>query len=651
MHSKRHDLAAMFLLSAFSLLPATHLLAQSPALINYQGRLLDGTNLVNGTVGLSLRLFNTPSGGVPLYEDSNSVAVVDGLYATLIGDDPVDPSFLSAFTIPDVWVEVAVNGTTLTPREQIASVGFALTTRGLRVSTNGSAIHNPGVNFSVDDADYATVSGGFLNSIGTNSDYAVVGGGSGNRADGFYATIAGGRANAIGRFSSASTIAGGDENSIGSVSPYTVIAGGQQNVVGANASHALIGGGLSNRVAASEAATVAGGKDNSIEAGSDWATIGGGLENTIMASNTYSTIAGGYWNDIGTNSFGSTIGGGFFNKVGEQSTGSTIAGGGGNRIGDTMFDSTIGGGSANTILSSAWRAVIIGGFKNVIYENGRYATILGGQDNVVGSNATNALAAGRRAMANHQGAFVWADNTDADFASTANNQFLIRASGNVGINETNPVYTLHVNGDVKVGRNIIWTNSSNDRVVTFGDGPFCSIGERGADDRMELRAGAGAGKGFYFTGGNLGLGVIPTTNLIETFDGAKCTGPNGSTWANASDKNLKENFAALDPRVLLEKVVTLPITEWNYKSEGSGVRHVGPMAQDFHAAFGLGGDDVSISTVDASGIAFAAIQALAKENEGLKEQVSGFGVQVSGLEEENRVLRERLEALEKKLGM
>ena len=64
--------------------------AQVPQRINYQGRLLSGTNLVNGNVGLSLRLFNVPSGGSPQYEDSNSVAVADGLYSTFIGLPVID---------------------------------------------------------------------------------------------------------------------------------------------------------------------------------------------------------------------------------------------------------------------------------------------------------------------------------------------------------------------------------------------------------------------------------------------------------------------------------------------------------------------------------------------------------------------------------
>jgi hypothetical protein len=57
---------------------------QVPSLINYQGRLLNGTNLVNGSVGLTLRLYNQAAGGVLLFEDSNTVAVTDGLYTTFL---------------------------------------------------------------------------------------------------------------------------------------------------------------------------------------------------------------------------------------------------------------------------------------------------------------------------------------------------------------------------------------------------------------------------------------------------------------------------------------------------------------------------------------------------------------------------------------
>jgi hypothetical protein len=101
-----------------------------------------------------------------------------------------------------------------------------------------------------------------------------------------------------------------------------------------------------------------------------------------------------------------------------------------------------------------------------------------------------------------------------------------------------------------------------------------------------------------------------------------------------SDRNAKENFSDIKPREVLAKVAALPITSWNYKQDSSS-RHVGPMAQDFYAAFGVGPDDKHIATVDADGVALAAIQGL---NQKLEEKEARIGA-----------LEERLEKLEQLL--
>ena len=72
-------------------------------------------------------------------------------------------------------------------------------------------------------------------------------------------------------------------------------------------------------------------------------------------------------------------------------------------------------------------------------------------------------------------------------------------------------------------------------------------------------------------------------------------------------RNRKEHFAAIDPVSVLKKVVALPVTQWNYKAE-PGVLRIGPMAQDFYAAFGVGQDNLTIAQTDEAGVAFAAIQ-------------------------------------------
>ncbi|MFQ5500381.1 MAG: tail fiber domain-containing protein [Candidatus Zixiibacteriota bacterium] len=132
------------------------------------------------------------------------------------------------------------------------------------------------------------------------------------------------------------------------------------------------------------------------------------------------------------------------------------------------------------------------------------------------------------------------------------------------------------------------------------------------------------------------------TKLITTLGGAFLSG-NGTVWTNASDKNLKENFAEVDSEQLLEKIAELPISRWNYKSEGNEVTHIGPTAQDFHELFGLGSDSVSISTIDPSGIALAAIQQLHRTTAGLKKKIERIDELEAPLEQLAELVRRSLE--------
>ncbi|MCZ6816898.1 MAG: tail fiber domain-containing protein, partial [Planctomycetota bacterium] len=81
-------------------------------------------------------------------------------------------------------------------------------------------------------------------------------------------------------------------------------------------------------------------------------------------------------------------------------------------------------------------------------------------------------------------------------------------------------------------------------------------------------------------------------------------------WLTISDRNVKENFRSVDSRAILERLAAMPIETWNYKTQDDSIRHIGPMAQDFSAAFGVGPDDKHIGTLDADGVALAAIQGL-----------------------------------------
>lgn len=102
-----------------------------------------------------------------------------------------------------------------------------------------------------------------------------------------------------------------------------------------------------------------------------------------------------------------------------------------------------------------------------------------------------------------------------------------------------------------------------------------------------------------------------------------------------SDRNLKEGFRPVDADAVLEGVVSLPITGWRYRDDPRAAPHVGPMAQDFHATFGVGVDDRFIAQVDGDGVALLAIQALERR--------------VAALVEEDVALRGELERLRRRL--
>jgi trimeric autotransporter adhesin len=94
----------------------------------------------------------------------------------------------------------------------------------------------------------------------------------------------------------------------------------------------------------------------------------------------------------------------------------------------------------------------------------------------------------------------------------------------------------------------------------------------------------------------------------------------------------------VNAKSILAKVAALPISTWMYNAEKeSGVRHIGPVAQDFKKAFGVGYDDKSISLIDASGVALTAIK-------GLSEIVKEKDARIDKLERE-------LAAIKRKLGM
>ena len=147
-----------------------------------------------------------------------------------------------------------------------------------------------------------------------------------------------------------------------------------------------------------------------------------------------------------------------------------------------------------------------------------------------------------------------------------------------------------------------------------------------------------------FTSSNLSTGVTlqsgasvsnwgQASAVISTSTGAMLT--TGGVWQNASDVNSKHRFEQISNEEILEKLRKLPVTRWSYKTEAENIRHIGPMAQDFYAAFGLGSDNRGIGTVDADGVALTGIKAL-------EERTRNLASELESLKADNAALRQQL---------
>ena len=114
------------------------------------------------------------------------------------------------------------------------------------------------------------------------------------------------------------------------------------------------------------------------------------------------------------------------------------------------------------------------------------------------------------------------------------------------------------------------------------------------------------------------------------------------TLSEGSSRSIKRDFSAVDSLEVLNRVNELPLTSWNYKFDDPTIRHLGPVAEDFHAAFALGEDEKRLSSLDTSGVALAAIQ-------GLSQLVDDKETAIAELQLVNAEMAERLDAIEKTL--
>ncbi len=357
---------------------------------------------------------------------------------------------------------------------------------------------------------------------------------------------------------------------------------------------------------------------------SGWRSIALGDETFSTGSNSFTTgyltsAKGSISTAIG---YGTTAGGDYSLATGRD----TNASGGGSTA---MGQDTTAQGAASTALGYSTTAV--GDYSTALgwwsKASGKGSAAIGLSSNATAPTATaigeGVIASGNASFAtgyytiaqgNYSTATGWQTKA-TEFASTAIGHYTTASgidSTAIGLESTASGRTSIAggDGDSATGDYAIAIGSSNVasgafstamgvsantnghlKSFVYGDGSASTMND--ADYQFVVRAYGGMK---FFTSTDITSGVM--------------LAPGSSAWTTLSDFRAKDAIEVVDARTVLAKVAVLPLSTWRYKTQNARYRHMGPMAQDFYAAFRLGESDTGIDTVDADGVALAAIQGL-----------------------------------------
>ena len=407
---------------------------------------------------------------------------------------------------------------------------------------------------------------------------------------------------------------------------------------------------------------LAGSHANSIAAGVRGATVSGGgtpidfvdpdhgMGRPNRVWDHYGSVGGGWDNHAGKDGLflsggrHATVAGGIGNRATEG--GSAVGGGFGNAA--TGFRATVGGGTNNEANGDS--SVVSGGAFNCAGAAGSWAGGVQAQVRPGTNGATPrgaCVAVPLNGADGDKGTFVWADEAGPAFRSTGPNQFLVRATGGMAINTNTPENNtaLTVAGRVLIsGSSLSFGSATRQMLNLFGTG----FGSGVQTNTHYFRSGTGFA---WFQGGthndgenNPGAGgsvlMTLTPNGISpalTYSGRA----RAQNFENVSDRAVKTDFLDVDVGAVLGKVIQLPLSSWRY-IDAPGERHLGPVAQDFRALFGLGASERTISTVDSAGVALAAIQGL---NAKLESENAALREDNQAMRADNAAIRSELAAL------
>jgi len=254
-----------------------------------------------------------------------------------------------------------------------------------------------------------------------------------------------------------------------------------------------------------------------------------------------------------------------------------------------------------------------------------------------GSSGSRSVAIGYLATAESLqstalGALAVADQPDTVILGAIAGVNSATVSANVGVGTTAPLAPLHVARDDGTAGILVQENALDPAGRTLftlanrGNTKF-EIKETGSGTRWQFTNSGDAFRVSKFGTGQVEFQVKNNGDAWVLGDMIV-----GGTLLELSDRNQKHTIVRLDGVSVLDKLAQVPVSEWSYKGESADQRHIGPMAQDFHAAFGLASGETRISARDMAGVNMAAVKALAAENRALKSANSELEGRISRLE-------------------
>lgn len=657
--------------------------ADVPLRINHQGLILDASGQPrNGIANVELYVWAHPTSIASedfLYSEVHAaVPVIDGVYQVDLGAGtrPVGTLGAQTFAQANRWLEVILEGEILTPRQRITSVPYSIQSQQC---VDTSRLEGRTLAQVISDARTGLTFANIGGVVGESQLVGVVripellavllgvdGAGSGVDADRLDGIDSAGFTQ-LGQSIESDEISDGSvtsadlaPNSVGpgqiddgsifdlDVSPGAAIRGskidpdfGSQNL--------STTGWIGNELAGQRAEVRAGLQASlvlapgsaalpypSVLLGSATNVVGAGVVGAVVLGGGFGVNQNSVFDHLGT------IGGGNRNQTGSADAdlnngqSATVAGGAGNRASGST--STVAGGLGN--IAAGDGSFIGGGFNSLA--SGDYSVVPGGRAN--SADGDYSFAAGYGAAASHPGSFVWSDGSQGGasaFASSGANQFLIQATGGVGIGTNLPLGVLQLGSPAEFSAFRLGNASARHHLISNRDLVINTFDADTSNSGTPLfLVRRNTSKFNENTWADL-LHVDDTGAL--TISGAAFK-PGGGAWSVASDARLKQDVRPLEGA--LDSLLALRGVRFEYKDpeaihELAGER-IGFVAQDVEPVFpdwvSTGADGYRRLTVRGfEALTVEAMRELRAQNDELREQ--------------NDELRQRLERIERRLAV